>query len=44
MYLQILVYTKFVLVFGELYFQVQRQTPKSLKLPKADRFVQLFSY
>lgn len=44
MYLQILVYTKFVLVFGELYFQVQRQTTKSLKLPKADRFVQLFSY
>ena len=44
MYLQILVYKKFVLVFGELYFQVQRQTPKSLKLPKADRFVQLFSY
>ena len=44
MYLQILVYTKFVLVFGGLYFQVQRQPPKSLKLPKADRFVQLFSY
>ena len=44
MYLQILVYAKFVLVFGELYFQVQRQTPKSLELPKTDRFVQLFSY
>lgn len=44
MYLQILVYTKFVLVFGGLYFQVQRQTTKSLKLPKADIFVQLFSY